>query len=154
VNSYKRLIRGAPRSGATWAPVYITYGESNRTQMIRIPGPGRMETRVVDGAANTYLACAVMLAAGMDGISNKIDPGPPNYGNLYEASEEHLRERKIGFLPSTLSEAIDALEADPVIQSALGEDFSAYYVRVKREEWRQYHQHVGEWEREQFLKMF
>ena len=75
VNSYKRLIRGAPRSGATWAPVYVTYGRANRTQMIRIPGPGRIENRTVDGAANPYLACAVLLAAGLDGIENKIDPG-------------------------------------------------------------------------------
>jgi glutamine synthetase len=68
VNSYKRLISGAPRSGATWAPVYITYGGSNRTQMIRIPGPGRIECRTLDGAANPYLASAAMLAAGLDGI--------------------------------------------------------------------------------------
>ena len=154
VNSYKRLIRNPSRSGATWAPVYITYGESNRTQMIRIPGPGRMEARVVDGAANPYLSCAAMLAAGLDGIANQIDPGVPNYGNFYEASEEELRQRKIAFLPATLSEAIDAFEADPVIKSALGEEFSAYYAGVKREEWRQYHQHVSEWEREQFLKTF
>jgi glutamine synthetase len=122
--------------------------------MIRIPGPGRMEARVVDGAANPYLSCAAILAAGMDGIANQIDPGVPNYGNFYEASEEDLRERKIAFLPATLAEAIDAFEADPVIRSALGEDFSKYYAGVKREEWRLYHQHVGEWEREQFLKTF
>src|SRR5207245_10344279 len=81
VNSYKRLIRGAPRSGATWAPVYVTYGASNRTQMIRIPGPGRIENRAVDGAANPYLACAAMLAAGLDGIENKTDPGHANGEN-------------------------------------------------------------------------
>jgi glutamine synthetase len=154
VNSYKRLIRRAPRSGATWAPVYITYGLSNRTQMIRIPAKGRMEVRTVDGAANPYLTCAAMVAAGMDGIANRIDPGDPNWDNLYEASEESLRKREISFLPATLSEAIDALEADPVIRTALGEEFSAYYARVKREEWRQYHQHVGEWERERFLNTY
>ena len=75
VNSYKRLIRGRPRSGATWAPVYITYGSANRTQMIRVPGPGRIENRMVDAAANPYLACAAMLAAGLDGIDHHIDPG-------------------------------------------------------------------------------
>ena len=75
VNSYKRLIRGRPRSGATWAPVYITYGSANRTQMIRVPGPGRIENRMVDAAANPYLACAAMLAAGLDGIEHQIDPG-------------------------------------------------------------------------------
>ena len=75
VNSYKRLIRSEPHSGATWAPVYITYGPSNRTQMIRVPGPGRMENRTADGASNPYLACAVALAAGLDGIKRQIDPG-------------------------------------------------------------------------------
>ena len=83
-NSYKRLIRGAPRSGATWAPVYVTYGPANRTQMIRIPASGRIENRAVDGAANPYLACAAILAAGMDGIEHKIDPGAVNTENLYD----------------------------------------------------------------------
>src|SRR5204863_1902714 len=84
VNSYKRLVRGAPRSGATWAPVYVTYGASNRTQMIRVPSPGRFEIRVVDGAANPYLAFAGIVAAGLDGIASKIDPGKINHDNLYE----------------------------------------------------------------------
>ena len=75
VNSYKRLIRGAPNSGATWAPVYVTYGGSNRTQMIRIPGPGRLENRIIDGAANPYLAATVLLAAGLDGVQHRLDPG-------------------------------------------------------------------------------
>ena len=74
VNSYKRLVRGAPRSGATWAPVYVTWGASNRTQMTRIPGPGRIELRVVDGSANPYLAFTALLGAGLDGIANQIDP--------------------------------------------------------------------------------
>ena len=99
VNSYKRLTRGAPRSGASWAPVYVTYGGSNRTQMIRIPGPGRLENRAVDGAVNPYLSCATMLAAGLDGIENKIDPGEKNNDNLYEVPEEELRRRGIEFLP-------------------------------------------------------
>jgi glutamine synthetase len=154
VNSYKRLIRGAPRSGATWAPVYVTYGASNRTQMIRIPGPGRLENRAVDGAANPYLACAAMLAAGLDGIENKIDPGQANSENLYEMPEEELRRRNIAFLPTTLREAIDCFEQDEVVQEALGKDYAAYYASVRREEWRQYHQSISQWEREQYLKTF
>ena len=75
VNSYKRLVRGAPRSGATWAPVYITYGVSNRTQMIRVPAPGRFEIRVVDGAANPYLAFAGIIAAGLRELRRKSTPG-------------------------------------------------------------------------------
>ena len=110
VNSYKRLIRGAPRSGATWAPVYITYGGSNRTQMIRIPAAGRIENRTVDGAANPYLAPAVMLAAGLDGIENRIPAGTRNDKNLYEVPLEELKAEGIGFLPTTLSEALDELE--------------------------------------------
>src|SRR5579872_3024727 len=154
VNSYKRLIRGAPRSGATWAPVYVTYGASNRTQMIRIPGPGRLEIRAVDGAANPYLACAAMLAAGLDGIENQIDPGHPNHDNLYEMPEEELRRREISFLPTTLREALDCFENDEVLQQALGKDYAAYYIRVKREEWRQYHQSVSQWELDHYLNTY
>lgn len=154
VNSYKRLIRGAPRSGATWAPVYVTYGAANRTQMIRIPAPGRIEVRVVDGAANPYLAYSAILAAGLDGIEKKINPGPPNHANLYEASEEELKQRQIGFLPTTLSDALDAFERDAVVQSALGECYAQHYVKVKREEWRQYNQSVSQWERDRYLPVY
>jgi glutamine synthetase len=154
VNSYKRLIRGAPRSGATWAPVYVTYGASNRTQMIRVPGPGRIENRAVDGAANPYLASAAMLAAGLDGIENKIDPGPANSENLYEMSEQDLRRHNITFLPTTLREALDCFESDEVLHRALGKDYAAYYTGVKREEWRQYHQSISQWERDHYLHTY
>lgn len=154
VNSYKRLTRGAPRSGATWAPVYITYGGSNRTQMIRIPGPGRIENRIVDGAANPYLACAAMLAAGMDGIDRQIDPGPRNDDNLYEVAEDELRERGIGFLPTNLSEALNALEEDQVVRGALGHEYAAYYLRVKRREWQEYHLSVSSWETDTYLGLY
>lgn len=151
VNSYKRLVRGAPRSGATWAPVYVTYGGSNRTQMIRIPGPGRVEVRAVDGAANPYLAAAVMLAAGLDGIERRLDPGPRNDDNLYEVPEAELRERGIGCLPTTLPEALDELERDDVVRAALGEAYADYYVQVKRAEWKRYHDSVSPWEVENYL---
>ncbi|MFN7996253.1 MAG: type III glutamate--ammonia ligase [Bryobacteraceae bacterium] len=154
VNSYKRLVRGAPRSGASWAPVYVTYGFSNRTQMIRIPGPGRIELRVVDGAANPYLSFAAILGAGLDGIANQIDPGPANHSNLYETSEKELAARQIGFLPTTLAEALDAFEADPVVQESLGAEFSCNYVKVKRDEWRQYNTAVSQWELDQYLPNF
>jgi glutamine synthetase len=154
VNSYKRLIRGSPRSGATWAPVYITYGPLNRTQMIRIPGPGRIENRVVDGGANPYLACAVTLAAGLDGIDRKIDPGPANRDNLYELSEDELRRRGVDFLPTTLREAIECLERDDVVRAALGPCYADYYAGVKLEEWRQYHQSVSQWEIDSYLRAY
>jgi glutamine synthetase len=154
VNSYKRLVRGAPRSGATWAPVYVTYGGSNRTQMIRIPGPGRIECRAVDGSANPYLAAAALLAAGLDGIERQIDPGPRNDDNLYEVAEETLRDRGIRCLPTTLCEAIDALERDPVMRHALGETYADYYIQVKRAEWKRYHDHVSGWEVDNYLGVY
>jgi glutamine synthetase len=154
VNSYKRLIRGAPRSGATWAPVYVTYGGSNRTQMIRIPAPGRIENRIVDGAANPYLACVAMLAAGLDGIERRLDPGPRNDDNLYEVPEDELRRRGIDFLPATLSQALDCLEEDQVITEALGAEYAAAYLRAKREEWRQYHLSVSQWETDHYLGLY
>jgi glutamine synthetase len=154
VNSYKRLVRGAPRSGASWAPVYITYGGNNRTQMIRIPAPGRIENRIVDGACNPYLAITALLAAGLDGIAHKIDPGPRNEENLYEMPEEELHRRKIRFLPANLSEAIDCLEHDEVLCEALGHTYAKYYIEVKREEWRQYHQSVSQWELDRYLGVY
>jgi len=154
VNSYKRLIRAAPRSGATWAPVYVTYGGSNRTQMVRVPAPGRFEIRIVDGAANPYLAFAAILAAGLDGVANRADPGPINRANLYETSESELTTRKIRLIPTTLAEALDAFEKDPIVQEALGEHYARQYLKVKRDEWREYHQTVSEWERSRYLPSY
>ena len=154
VNSYKRLISGAPRSGATWAPVYITYGGSNRTQMVRIPTPGRIENRSGDGAANPYLAMTAMLAAGLDGIENQIDPGTRNEDNLYEIPLDELRRRGIHVLPRSLKEAVDCLEEDEVVKNALGTEYADYYIQVKREEWRQYHSTVSQWETENYLGLY
>jgi glutamine synthetase len=154
VNSYKRLIRGQPRSGATWAPVYITYGSSNRTQMIRVPGPGRIENRVVDGAANPYLAHAVLLAAGLDGIHRQLSPGKRNDKNLYEVELEQLRSEGIDFLPSDLSEALDALEKDEVVLNALGARYAPYYLRSKREEWKRYLNSISQWEIDNYLGLY
>jgi glutamine synthetase len=154
VNSYKRLVPGTPRSGATWAPVYITYGPSNRTQMIRLPGPGRIENRAVDGAANPYLAIAALVAAGLDGIENKMDPGAANTGNLYEVEESDLAQRGIRVLPMSLREALGELEKDEILARALGRDFTSYYVKVKNEEWRQYQRTVSNWEVERYLMAF
>src|SRR5438034_3947261 len=154
VNSYKRLVRGAPRSGATWAPVYVTYGPAHRTQMIRVPAPGRIENRVVDGAANPYLASAAILGAGLDGIEHKLDPGVANTDNLYEIPDHELARRGINVLPTTLREALDCLEKDTVVREALGSEFASYYIAVKAEEWHQFHQSVGEWERDKYLTTF
>lgn len=154
VNSYKRLVRRVPRSGATWAPVYVTYGGPNRTQMIRVPAPGRFEIRVVDGAANPYLAFAAIVAAGLDGIAHKIEPGPMNHDNLSEVPEEQLSARKIDVLPTTLAEALDAFERDSVVQEALGAEYAKQYIRVKREEWHSHNRTVTPWEREHYLATY
>lgn len=154
VNSYKRMTRGTPRSGATWAPVYISYGGSNRTQMIRIPGPGRLEVRVMDGAANPYLAMAALLAAGLDGIENNLPAGTKNLDNLYELSQEELDARGIEFLPQNLAEAIDEFEKDAVVQSALGPIYAPYYATVKRDEWKRYHDTVSKWETDNYLGVY
>jgi glutamine synthetase len=158
VNSYKRLRVGAPTSGATWAPVYITYGWNNRTQMLRIPGHGRVEDRTIDGSCNPYLAATVVLAAGLDGIENRIDPGDPNPGNLYDVPEDELKRRGVELLPANLLDATRELERDDVMRKALGrgrdEDYLDYFIRVKRDEWTRYHERVTPWELTEYLTRF
>jgi glutamine synthetase len=158
VNSYKRLKLGSTTSGATWSPVWISYGYNNRTQMLRIPAPGRVEDRTIDGAANPYLAAAAVLAAGLDGIEKGLDAGEPNSENLYAKSSEELTRRGLRTLPGNLLEAIDELEADEVMRRALGrgrgEDYVDYYGRVKRDEWFRYHEQVTPWEINEYLTRF
>ena len=154
VNSYKRLVAGAPRSGATWAPVYVTYGGNNRTQMLRIPSPGRVENRTVDGSANPYLAATGILAAGLDGIRNHLPAGERNDRNMYEVPLEELRREGIQLLPTTLDEAVCELENDPVLMAALGPEYGPAYVAAKRAEWRAYHNSVSNWEVENYLGVY
>jgi glutamine synthetase len=158
VNSYKRLGVGAPRSGATWCPAYATYGGNNRTQMLRVPEPGRVENRTCDGSANPYLALTVLLAAGLDGIDRGLDPGAPNQDNLYALSAEEVRARGIASMPRTLPEAVDHLVADPVLREALGPvpggDYVDYYADEKRTEFGAYHEVVSDWEIERYLDLF
>jgi glutamine synthetase len=146
VTSYKRLVVGAPTSGATWAPAYVSYGYNNRTQMLRIPGPGRIEDRTVDGSCNPYLAATVCLAAGLDGIERGLDPGDPNSMNLYETDEAQRRELGIEVLPANLLDATRELERCDVLRAALGrardEDYLDYYVRCKQREWQQAHEQI------------
>jgi glutamine synthetase len=158
VNSYKRLKLGSTSSGATWSPVWISYGYNNRTQMLRIPAPGRVEDRTVDGSTNPYLAATVILAAGIDGIENRIDPGEPNSDNLYSIPHDELRGRGLETLPSNLMEATMELERDDVIREALGEarneDYVDYFIKVKRDEWNRYHEQVTPWEIKEYLTRF
>jgi glutamine synthetase len=158
VNSYKRLKVGSTTSGATWSPVWISYGYNNRTQMLRIPGPGRIEDRTIDGSTNPYLAAAVVLAAGLDGIEHGLDAGEPNSENLYSVPIAELRGRGLKTLPSNLYEATTELEADDVLRTALGkargEDYVDYFINVKRDEWNRYHEQVTPWEITEYLTRF
>jgi glutamine synthetase len=120
INSYKRLVVGHALSGATWAPAYIAYGNNNRTACVRIPY-GRLEMRLPDGACNPYLATVAILAAGMDGVERKLDPGKPINENLYTWSQEQLDEAGIKLLPQNMLEAIDEFAKDTMLHKALGE---------------------------------
>lgn len=152
VNSYKRLVVGRSLTGATWAPAYISYGDNNRSSMVRIPG-GRLELRLPDGACNAYLATAAVIAAGIDGIDRALDPGEPKNANLYEWSPEDLKREGVGILPQNLHEALLALEADEILLSALG-SVSGEFLTLKHMEWVEYMRHVSDWELSSYLEFF
>jgi glutamine synthetase len=158
VNSYKRMGVGAPTSGATWAPAYATYGGNNRTQMLRVPEGGRVENRACDGAANPYLAMAVQLAAGLDGIERGLDPGEPNTDNLFVLSPEKIAARGIKAMPPTLLHAVDGLVEDDVLRSVLGKtpggDYIDYFAETKRQEFHAWHSQVSDWEVERYRTLF
>ena len=158
VNSYKRLVVGAPNSGATWAPAYISYGYNNRTQMLRIPDAGRIEDRTVDGSCNPYLAATAMLSAGLDGIERELDAGEPNSANLYELSAEERAAQGIDLLPANLLDATRELEKDDVLRKALGKtrdgDYVDYFIKVKRGEWQASHEQITQWELDRYLSLF
>jgi glutamine synthetase len=153
VNSYKRLVVGRSLSGATWAPAYIAYGDNNRTACVRIPY-GRLEVRLPDSGCNPYLTTAALIAAGLDGIDRGLDPGPAKNINMYELSAAQLAEHDIKLLPQNLLEAVEALEADPVIQAGLGPDLAREFIRLKRMEWTEYARHVSDWESRRYLEFF
>ncbi|MDB5881807.1 MAG: L-glutamine synthetase, partial [Ramlibacter sp.] len=117
-------------------------------------GGGRCESRNADGAVNPYLAATLVLAAGLDGIRNKLDPGKPNEDNLYAISEEERRARGIQFLPQTLQEAVAAFAEDPLVEEALGRGLRDEFIRYKTEEWEGYHLSVSQWEIDRYAYMF
>ena len=148
VNSYKRI--NAPRtvSGATWSPNTVTYSGDNRTHMIRVPGGGRFEMRLADGAANPYLLQAALLAAGLDGVRNTRHPGESLDINMY--TEGHLATNTRA-LPLNLLDAVRALEGDETLAAALGAGFVRSYAKLKRADWNDYSRHLTQWERETTL---
>ena len=155
INSYKRLIKTGSMSGFTWAPVFACFGNNNRTNSVRVPlGGGRVELRAADISNNPYLGGALVLAAGLEGIQEKIDPGAPHTENMYLKSESELAELGVSYLPRTLAEALDAFAADPLPRKVFGELMFQTYLDFKREEWYAYHNHVSDWETQRYLKFF
>ena len=155
VNSYKRLIKEGSMSGFTWAPVFQCYGNNNRTDTVRIPlGGGRVELRSADISNNPYLGGAMVLAAGLEGIKEGLDPGEPHTENMYLKSQEELDALGIETLPRTLEEAIDALDGDPLTEKVMGKLMKDTYIDFKRDEWQSYLNHVSDWERQRYLKFY
>lgn len=155
VNSYKRLKRGT-EAVRTWVPVCITYGGNNRTQMLRVARPGAIEDRTPDFSGNPYLTMTAALAAGLDGIDRKLDPGLPNVANLYDLSPSQYAERGLEILPANLLESVHHLLQDDVLREAFGkvvdEDFVDYYARLKTEEHHEVTDIVTDHEIERYLQ--
>ena len=130
-------------------------GSNIRTNSVRVPAAGgRCESRNADGALNPYLAAALALAAGLEGIREKIDPGEPNEDSLYTISEAERRQRNIGFPPQTLQEAVTAFAADPLMEATLGKELCDEFVKYKMAEWDSYHLTVSQWEIERYSHLF
>jgi glutamine synthetase len=148
VNSYKRI--NAPRtvSGATWAPNTVTWTGNNRTHMVRVPGKGRFELRLPDGAANPYLLQAVIIAAGIDGIEHNAHPGKRLDIDMYQLGHTVTDAPK---LPLNLLDAIRNFDKDASLKASLGEEFSAAYIKLKTSEWNSYASHFTQWERDHTL---
>ncbi|MEW6421520.1 MAG: type I glutamate--ammonia ligase [Deinococcota bacterium] len=151
VNSYKRLVPGYE------APVNVAWSTSNRTALIRIPAKRgnstRAELRMPDPSCNPYLALAAMLAAGLDGIEQKLEPPPAIQRNIFRMTVREKRHHRIRELPADLREAVDELGKDPVIAGALGEHVMEHFVEAKRAEWREYSTTVHPWELERYLDL-
>ncbi|MCH7820908.1 MAG: type III glutamate--ammonia ligase [Proteobacteria bacterium] len=148
VNSYKRIDAAVTSSGATWSPNAITYSGNNRTHMVRIPDAGRFEIRLMDGATNPYLLQAAVVAAGLDGVANKRDPGKRIDLNMY--TEQH-KLKKVRKLPANLLDAIRLLDSSKVARSAFGDEFIDSYVKLKNEEWQRFTREITPWERDHTL---
>jgi glutamine synthetase len=147
VNSYKRINAPRTASGATWSPSSVTYSGNNRTHMIRIPEAGRFELRLADGSVNPYAMQAAILAAGLDGIEKKRDPGKRLDINMY--TEGHT-VGDVKRLPLNLLDALRALEASTLLKQSLGEYVPAY-LKLKHQEWNDFSRHLTDWEREMTL---
>lgn len=173
VNSYKRLIKTGSMTGFTWAPIFISYGGNNRTHMLRVPmvrpeievahdakadapflSAARWECRAVDTAMNPYLAAAMVLGAGLEGIEQDLDPGDPINENMYELSDKELKRLGVRQLPRTLLEATEAFAKDPLGKTVMGAELFDSFIENKTQEWWDFHNSVSEWEIENYLTKF
>ena len=145
INSFKRINAPRTQSGATWAPNTATWSGNNRTHMVRVPAPGRFELRLPDGAANPYLLQAVIIAAGIDGINNRTNPGKRLDIDMYADSQ---KMRSVKKLPLNLLDALRVFERNKVLKQSLGEEFSKAYISLKEDEWNSYASHFSTWEKE------
>ena len=145
VNSYKRINAQVTLSGATWSPNAVTYAGNNRTHMIRIPGSGRFELRLSDGAANPYLLPAALLAAGLEGMAKGIDPGKPLDIDMYAEGQKAPKDTKM--LPLNLLDALRLTEKSELLRRELGGEFIDSYIKLKTREWDEYSRQLTPWER-------
>lgn len=153
INSYKRLYASMTDSGATWAPVQLAYGDNNRTASIRVTG-GHIEVRFPDSSANPYLLSTAILAAGIDGIRRKLDPGEPLNRDLFQLGSNEAAELGLSQLPSTLAHALAALDRSEVLREALGSDLVNEFLTIKRREIHQFQTSVTDWERNAYLTFY
>ncbi len=156
VNGYMRLTVGASLGGTSWAPATIAHGPNNRTAAVRTL-PGRFEWRVPAASANLYLATAALVAAGLDGITRGLDPGPGITADLFTWTPAQVRAHGLGLLPASLAEALDALDAlegDEAVRAALGETLTQQFLHLKRDEWTAFARHGSRWEPERYAAAF
>jgi len=148
VNSYKRINAPRTMSGATWAPNTVTWTGNNRTHMVRVPGPGRFELRLPDGAVNPYLLQAIIIAAGLDGVQTQADPGKRWDIDMY--AEGH-KVRGAPKLPLNMLDGLREYDKNKSLKAAMGQEFSAAYLKMKYQEWDSFMSHFSSWEKDNTL---
>ena len=148
VNSYKRINAPRTMSGATWPPNTVTWTGNNRTHMVRVPGPGRFELRLPDGAVNPYLLQAVIIAAGLDGVQTQADPGKRWDIDMY--AEGH-KVRGAPKLPLNMLDGLREYDKDKGLKAAMGKEFSDAYLKMKHQEWDSFVSHFSRWEKDNTL---
>ena len=156
INSYRRINAAPTKSGATWSPSSISYTGNNRTHMIRVPDPGRFELRLMDGSANPYLLQASVLAAGMEGLSKRINPGKPLFCNMYE---DYKKYPNLSKLPNELKDSLDKIENNKEMNKAFGKEVIKSYVKLRTSELKDFNNNekfdkskpITKWERQNTL---